>query len=132
MTAQRHSFSRELLRALTQRSQKLAAKLCAGLRRVLGYRERGAPVVEACPKLLVTEEPSMLTLRLPDGSTKQVAEGTRPREVAESIGKRLAQAAVAAKVNGTVVDLERELTAGNGDIPFQILTEKDSEALAVL
>lgn len=75
----------------------------------------------------------MLTLRLPDGSAKQVSEGTRPRDVAESIGKRLAQAAVAAKVNGTIVDLNRELSGdGNGDINFQILTDKDKEALAVL
>jgi threonyl-tRNA synthetase len=74
----------------------------------------------------------MLTLRLPDKSSKQVPEGTRPREVAESIGKRLAQAAVAAKVNGTVVDLDRELPGGNGDLSFQILTDKDREALDVL
>jgi threonyl-tRNA synthetase len=74
----------------------------------------------------------MLTLRLPDGSTKQVPEGTRPRDVAEGIGKRLAQAAVAAKVNGTVVDLDRELPAGEGPIEFQILTDKDPEALDVL
>jgi threonyl-tRNA synthetase len=85
-----------------------------------------------CRNFFITEESSMLTLRLPDGSTKQVAEGTRPLEVAEGIGKRLAQAAVAAKVNGTVVDLDRELPNGNGDVNFQILTEKDSEALAVL
>jgi threonyl-tRNA synthetase len=74
----------------------------------------------------------MLTLRLPDNSTKQVPEGTRPREVAESIGKRLAQAAIAAKVNGTVVDLDRELTDGAGEIAFQILTDKDRDALDVL
>jgi threonyl-tRNA synthetase len=66
----------------------------------------------------------MLTLRLPDGSTKQVAEGTRPREVAEGIGKRLAQAAVAVKVNGNILDLDRELPAGNGDLSFQVLTKK--------
>ena len=40
----------------------------------------------------------MLTLRLPDGSTRQVPGGTRPREVAEAISKRLAKDAVAAKV----------------------------------
>ncbi len=79
----------------------------------------------------------MITLRLPDGTTKQVAEGTRPREVAEGIGKRLAQAAVAAKVNGTVLDLDRELSAAalpkEGDqVAFQILTDKDREALDVL
>jgi len=77
----------------------------------------------------------VLTLKLPDGSSKQVAAGTRPRDVAESIGKRLAQAAIAAKVNGTVLDLDRELTpdlAANGELPFQLLTEKDKEALDVL
>src|SRR5579871_6731940 len=80
---------------------------------------------------------NVITLRLPDGTTKQVAEGTRPREVAEGIGKRLAQAAVAAKVNGSVLDLERELSAalpsGNGgEVAFQILTDRDREALDVL
>src|SRR5215469_11977111 len=74
----------------------------------------------------------MLTLRLPDGSTKQVAEGTTPREVAEGIGKRLAQAAVAAKVNGTIVDLDRELPGDNGELAFQILTEKDRDSLDTL
>jgi threonyl-tRNA synthetase len=75
----------------------------------------------------------MVTLCLPDGSSKQVPEGSRPRDVAEGIiGKRLAQAAIAAKVNGTVVDLDRELPAGNGTLSFQILTEKDREALDVL
>ena len=55
----------------------------------------------------------MITLKLPDGSTRQVAPGTRPREVAESIGKRLAKDAIAAKVNGAIVDLERELPGGH-------------------
>src|SRR5437868_2686582 len=71
----------------------------------------------------------MLTLRLPDGSTKQVSDDTTPRQVAESIGKRLAQAAVAAKVNGAVLDLDRELTA---DADFELLTDKNPEALDVL
>jgi threonyl-tRNA synthetase len=74
----------------------------------------------------------MLTLRLPDGSTKQIPEGTRPRQVAESIGKRLAQAAVAAKLDGAVVDLDRDLPGGNGERSFQILTDRDKEALDVL
>jgi threonyl-tRNA synthetase len=74
----------------------------------------------------------VITLRLPDGSTRQIPEGSRPRDVAEGIGKRLAQAAVAAKVNGKVVDLDSELPAGNGDVAFQVLTDKDPEALEVL
>jgi threonyl-tRNA synthetase len=90
---------------------------------------------------------SVLALKLPDGSVRQVPAGTRPRDVAEAIGKRLAQAAVAAKVNGTVVDLDRELVLGNppvADAPgspiatgspelvFELLTDKNPEALDVL
>lgn len=74
----------------------------------------------------------MLTLKLPDGSVRQVAEGTRPRDVAAAIGKRLAQAAVAAKVNDAIVDLDRELPTGDGEMTFQVLTDRDKEALAVL
>ncbi len=74
----------------------------------------------------------MITLRLPDQSTRQVPEGTRPREVAESIGKGLAKAAVAARVNGEIVDLERELTGDNRDVTFEILTDKNRDALDVL
>jgi len=52
----------------------------------------------------------MLTLRLPDGSSRQVPESSTPRQIAESIGKRLAQAAIAAKVNGHIVDLDCEFS----------------------
>ena len=72
---------------------------------------------------------SAISLKLPDGSVREVPAGTRPRDVAESIGKRLAQAAVAAKVNGAVLDLDRELT---GDADFQLLTDRDPESLDVL
>src|SRR5262245_35884108 len=74
----------------------------------------------------------MLTLRLPDGSTKQANPGATARQVAEGIGKRLAQAAIAAKLNGEIIDLDRELPASNGEQAFQILTEKDPESLEVL
>jgi threonyl-tRNA synthetase len=73
----------------------------------------------------------MLTLKLPDGSSRQVPPGTPPRAVAESIGKRLVQAAVAARVNGAVVDLDRAIE-GDGEVAFQILTDKDRDALDVL
>src|SRR5207245_2257739 len=94
----------------------------------------GRPVVGAC-----RSDPTkrrtlvMLTLKLPDGSRREVAEGTRPRDVAESIGKRLAQAATAAKVNDTILDLDRELTGGDGaELSFQLLTDKNPEALEVM
>ncbi len=74
----------------------------------------------------------MITLKLPDGSARQVAPGARARDVAESIGKRLAQAAIAAKVNGEVVDLAREFPAEPAEVSFQVLTDRDPESLEVL
>ncbi|MFL5339947.1 MAG: threonine--tRNA ligase [Gemmataceae bacterium] len=78
----------------------------------------------------------MISLKLPDGSVKQVPIGTRPRQVAEGIGKRLAQVAIAAKVNGQIVDLDREIAppadAGGSPVEFAILREQDRDALDVL
>ncbi|MBI2808530.1 MAG: threonine--tRNA ligase [Planctomycetes bacterium] len=73
----------------------------------------------------------MVQLKLPDGSVKEAPAGATPRQIAEGIGKRLAQAAIAAKVDGEIVDLNRELPA-DGEHSFQILTEKDPDALDVL
>ena len=76
----------------------------------------------------------MVQIKLPDGSVKEFPEGVRPREVAEGIGKRLAEAAVAAVADGTIVDLDRPLEDdGNGTpIELRILTPRDREALDVL
>jgi len=71
----------------------------------------------------------MLNITLPDGSIKQLPEGSTVFDLANSIGKRLAQAAVAAKVDGIVVDLSRPLTS---DAKVSILTDRDPEALLVL
>ena len=70
-----------------------------------------------------------IDITLPDGSTKQVPRGTTPREIAEQIGAGLARAAVAARVNGQVVDLGRPLEE---DASVAILTERNAEALDVL
>ncbi|MBY0229817.1 MAG: threonine--tRNA ligase [Gemmataceae bacterium] len=72
----------------------------------------------------------MIKLKLPDGSSREVAPGSRPRDVAQAIGPRLAQAAIAAKVDGEIHDLDRELPPGEHS--FQVLTEKDKESLDVL
>src|SRR6516165_10802676 len=73
----------------------------------------------------------MTLMRLPDGTAKEAAQGATARHIAESIGKRLAQAAIAAKIDGEIVDLNRDLPA-EGEHAFQILTEKDPDALDVL
>jgi threonyl-tRNA synthetase len=66
---------------------------------------------------------------LPDGSTREVASGTTPRQIAESIGAGLARAALVARVNGEVRDLDRPL---DKDASLAILTDRDAEALQVL
>ncbi len=50
-----------------------------------------------------------ITITLPDGSEREYAAGTTAGDVASSIGKRLAKAAVAATVDGAEYDLERPL-----------------------
>ena len=52
-----------------------------------------------------------VTVKLPDGSTRQYPAGVTPAEVAASIGRRLADAAVAASVDGATIDLDRPLSA---------------------
>jgi threonyl-tRNA synthetase len=50
-----------------------------------------------------------ITVTLPDGSSREYAEGTTPAEVAASIGKGLAKAAIAAKADGEWIDLGKPL-----------------------
>ena len=70
-----------------------------------------------------------IRLTLPDGSVREVPAGTTARAVAQSIGAGLAHAAVAARVDGQVRDLDRPI---EGDANFAILTDKDPAALDVL
>ena len=67
-------------------------------------------------------------VKLPDGSVKEVRKGTTPLEVARQISPRLADAALVAKSNGTLIDLTRPL---ENDTELRILTGKDPEALEV-
>jgi threonyl-tRNA synthetase len=55
---------------------------------------------------------SAITVRLPDGSTKELDGDVSAGALARSIGSGLARAAVAAVVNGTEVDLSAELADG--------------------
>ncbi len=71
----------------------------------------------------------MLTLTLPDGATRQVEEGTLPRDVVGSIGQRLLKDALAVEIDGEVQDLITPLRKGGS---FRVLTAKDPRALDVL
>ncbi|MBC7266895.1 MAG: threonine--tRNA ligase [Coriobacteriia bacterium] len=70
-----------------------------------------------------------ISVRLPDGSTIEVDEGSRVIDVARAIGPRLAEAAVAGRVSGTLVDVSAPVHDGD---EVQIVTERDPEALHVL
>ncbi len=71
---------------------------------------------------------SSIQVTLPDGSVQSVPEGTRPIDVAKSIGTRLADDAVVARVNGNLYDLTRPFS---GDATLEILTSRNPEALEV-
>ena len=71
----------------------------------------------------------MAKVTLPDGSTLEVADGTTAKQLAEQIGPGLAKAAVAAKVNGQLVDLSAPIS---GEVEVQITTLKDDEGLEVM
>ena len=73
--------------------------------------------------------PETLTLTLPDGATRDVEEGTLPRDVVGSIGQRLLKDALAVEVDGEVQDLITPLRKSGS---FRVLTAKDQKALDVL
>ena len=69
----------------------------------------------------------MLTITLPDGSTRPMALGSTPADVAAAIGPGLAKAALAARIDGELVDLSRPFT---GDCTLALVTARDeAEAL---
>ena len=72
---------------------------------------------------------SQITVTLPDNSTRSYDGGVTPQEIAENIGSRLAQDAIAAQVNGQSVDLNVPIEA---DAEVAILTGDSPEGHEVL
>jgi threonyl-tRNA synthetase len=66
----------------------------------------------------------MFSIRLPDGSVREVEPGTTPADVAAAIGPGLAKAAMAARVNGEVRDLMRPF---EGDAELALITARDEK-----
>ena len=71
----------------------------------------------------------MARIKLPDGAIIETNDGITGKQVAEKIGAGLAKAAIAAKVNGNLVDLSAPI---NGDVSIQIITSKDTEGLEIM
>ncbi len=69
----------------------------------------------------------LVKISLPDGSVREMPLGSTPADVAAAIGPGLAKAALAAKVDGELVDLTRPFT---GDAQLALVTSRDeAEAL---
>ncbi|MDP2483810.1 MAG: threonine--tRNA ligase [Candidatus Palauibacterales bacterium] len=74
---------------------------------------------------------SMLRVSLPDGSVKELSPGSSAADLAASIGPGLARAAVAAKVEGELWDLNRPLPDGAA-VAIVTRTDDDPDALYAL
>ena len=66
----------------------------------------------------------MFKIALPDGSVKEMPEGSTPADVAAAIGPGLAKAALAAKVDGEVRDIMRPF---EGDARLALITSRDEK-----
>jgi threonyl-tRNA synthetase len=64
----------------------------------------------------------MFKIALPDGSVKEMPEGSTPADVAAAIGPGLAKAALAARVDGEVRDIMRPF---EGDANLALITSRD-------
>jgi len=73
----------------------------------------------------------MLTVKLPDGSTRDYSHRVRPVDIAAEIGPRLAKATLAAEVDGQLVGADAPLPA-DGQVSLRLITNKDPEALGLL
>ena len=66
----------------------------------------------------------MFKISLPDGTVREMPQGSTPGDVAAAIGPGLAKAAIAARVDGELVDLTRPFT---GDAALALVTGRDEE-----
>ena len=65
---------------------------------------------------------NLFKISLPDGSSREMPAGSTPADVALAIGPGLAKAALAARVDGELVDLTRPFT---GDCALALVTSRD-------
>ncbi len=71
----------------------------------------------------------MINVIFPDGSKKQFDKNITGFEIAESISKSLAKAAMVVEIDGKLTDLSMPITT---DCNFRILTDKDPEVLEII
>ena len=66
----------------------------------------------------------LLKISLPDGSVREMEAGSTPADVAAAIGPGLAKAAIAARVDGELRDINRPF---DGDAALALVTSRDEE-----
>jgi threonyl-tRNA synthetase len=66
----------------------------------------------------------MFKISLPDGSVREMPEGSTPADVAAAIGPGLAKAALAARIDGELRDLNRPF---DGDSSLALVTSRDEK-----
>jgi len=71
----------------------------------------------------------MPAITLPDGSVKHFEEAVTTREIAESIGRKLAKDAIAGRVDGQLVDLDRPI---EHDAQVAIVTPSDEDGVEII
>ncbi len=71
----------------------------------------------------------MISVQLPDGSIRSFEQPVTVAEVAASIGAGLAKAALAGRVDGTLVDTSYRIER---DVKLAIVTDKDADGLDTL
>ncbi len=71
----------------------------------------------------------MITVRLPDGSDRTLPPASTAMDLAAAIGPGLARAALAARVNGRLVDLSHVLHDGD---EVALITDKSEEGLEII
>ena len=71
----------------------------------------------------------MLTVTLPDGSTRDYQQPVSVAEIARSIGSGLAKAALAGRVDDELVDISHIV---DGDAAVAIITDRDADGLEIL
>ncbi|RII25166.1 MAG: threonine--tRNA ligase [Geobacter sp.] len=70
-----------------------------------------------------------ISVTLPDGSARTLPQGATVYDLAAAIGTGLAKAAIAGRIDGTLVDLGTKLVDGSR---VEIITEKSPEALEII
>jgi len=72
---------------------------------------------------------SSIDVRLPDGKTLSMPQGSTVLAVAQEIGPGLAKAAIAGRVEGRLIDLREPL---DRDVAVEIVTDRDEDAAQVI